>query len=210
MEVENDFILVRNLATPEEINELTNLSFGSDVRSTFREHWYQFYTYDKDIIQKRDDILLNIYERLMEKFNSMYPDKVSTLNQINNLFKDIKNGKNEIFGVAYYKSHEQNVCMSSHYDVWSDWNMVVSAGESTTLHFARSKFEINHGDVYLFNGNHKLHSVSISPTLEQLLGKRNTFLSKNKKTQHLHRICLQLRRPLKKSKIFTKRTNKIH
>lgn len=51
--------------------------------------------------------------------------------------------------------------MESHYDGWSDWNLLVSIGDSSDLITGRDKINLNNGDIVLFNGGRIRHQVKI-------------------------------------------------
>jgi hypothetical protein len=79
----------------------------------------------------------------------------------------------------------------SHYDNWSDWNLMISIGGSSKLLFPRDKeIIINSGDIVLFNGNNKLHAV-------QLIEGTTNKLWNDKINFGAHRFCYQLRRQIR-------------
>lgn len=71
---------------------------------------------------------------------------------------DLIDSDYDTHGTCYRNSDNS---MESHYDGWSDWNLLFSIGDSSDLITGRDKLTLNSGDVVLFNGGRIRHQVKI-------------------------------------------------
>ncbi len=187
----DNFVLVRNLLTNDELQEFLEYS----LKTTSHEICHTSYT-AKYLMKSFDfDKVYDIYIKLCQKLDE---DKINKmiLQKIRNIFDD----KNYL-KCLYLLYQNDSKGIHSHVDSWSTWNMVISIGESTNLFINDQNndsecIKINQGDVYLFNGGKVFHSVS------PIRGKNNkkNILKLFDETKDFRRYCFQFRKPNRKNK----------
>jgi hypothetical protein len=77
--------------------------------------------------------------------------------RINNIL-DIIDESSDTHATCYRNTDNS---MESHYDGWSDWNLLLAVGDSSDLITGRDKLTLHSGDIVLFNGGKIRHQVRI-------------------------------------------------
>lgn len=76
--------------------------------------------------------------------------------------------------------------MEYHYDVWSDWNLMLSLGNDSIFKRPNRKdIVIKSGDLVLFNGDHAKHGVVIKDGDGLANTRRITYQIRRKIPDHL-------------------------
>jgi hypothetical protein len=138
-----------------------------DVPSRNRIFHIKKFLSDKEISKIIKKVhAMDIYDKGLNYESRSYYYKY--MNNITKKIKLLGNKKiNNILDIIDENSNTHATCykntdegMESHYDGWSDWNLLISIGDSSDLITGRDKVLLNSGDIILFNGKIR-HQVKI-------------------------------------------------
>ncbi len=164
----------------EKIQAVADYPFGKDKDMFFNKYLSQGMSEDQK----------DIYDQLMYYYNSIV-EQLEDGDESRNkrIVKEIKNMYNDEVAMLAIKYNSKD-SMEPHLDQWSTWNMIVClGGEADMVYYKNKKLKLQGGDVYIFNGNKKKHSVNI-------IENDNNVKWKKCVGESPYRVCIQLRKVL--------------
>lgn len=141
-------------------------------------------------------------------------------NKLVNIFMPLYENSDlvNLLGFKYLNSKSsKKITLHKHYDTFTSWNMIASKGGSTMLCFGKSSYVIENGDVYIFNGNMKYHSVEKIDDTDRICFQYKIQPCKGDKfnkyyTNHLmmrYKLSKLYRRYVKKHEEYKKMSDKL-
>lgn len=181
----NNFILIKDMLSHDELQQIIQFSLINE--SCSKEN--KICNYKSCYLNNNTNLgpIICVYEKILSLLKPLSEHK-NLYNKIKRIFSK-SNNVTPMF--LLYGSGSTGI--GKHTDVWSDWNMVIPAGDSSKLIIENDSFKINEGDVYIFNGLTP-HAVEI-----EISARPKNILRKCKLSDIYKRYSFQLRHTIKES-----------
>ena len=151
---EKDFVLIRKFLNYRQIYDILSLYQNGKIYDT-RPNYETVSPNTWSRYESALDKLLMVYRKALHRIRPLKVPRI-LYNDLKKAFQDRNRLK------TFLLNYNDDTGIRYHIDHWSDWNMVLSIGHSAMLSFKTGKpYRINQGDIYIFNGNKKIHSVKI-------------------------------------------------